>query len=782
MKLSRLGELICKYQARGTVLIITDSNVAPLYLNEAISSIKSCGLACDSYTIPSGEESKSFETYIKIIEYASLISLTRTDGIVALGGGMVGDIAGFVAATYMRGINFYQVPTTLLAAVDSSVGGKSAINTCFGKNLVGAFHKAKFVLQDTALLASEDDYVLMDGYAEIIKTACISRSDDLFEKLESGNFDIQEIIDDCVAVKTYYVEKDENDSGIRHMLNYGHTLAHALEKLSSYEIGHGHAVAKGIAFTASLSYDLGWCSIECRDRIHALLEKFGYDLSIDFPACDIANAMAGDKKRAGDAIKFIVSSDIGQSKIKLITLAQIGEILATYSEICPESAAISHRGAPLFAPTRSVSAPPSKSYLHREIIAAMLSGSDLCLDAKELSDDIIATYEAVKQISAHGRCTKPECTGPNSDFTEDFPMVSIDCKESGSTLRFLLPVVTALGLDAEFMLSGSLIGRPIEQLIIQLENHGSKIIKDDAGSISVTYASGYRGLSSGEFIFTNPESSQFISGLLFALPILDGDSTIDVYGKFESSDYVMITLDVLEKYGVKIEYTHDETHWSFKIRGNQRYKYKLIPPEGDWSNAAFLLALGALGKAPLRVQNLPIPSKQGDAKILDLLKAFGVTLNCYEDIVDSLSGTVDVFPCRKLTAIPNIDASEFPDLVPIISLVASISNDTTVIYNAERLRYKESDRLASTCHVLKALGANITETEDKLIIVGTKALHGAYEGDGYGDHRIIMMLAVSSLVTAGTVKIHEASAASKSFPNFFEVLNKLGLDGNTELA
>ena len=782
MKLSRLGELICKYQARGTVLIITDSNVAPLYLNEAISSIESCGLACDSYTIPSGEESKSFETYIKIIEYASLISLTRTDGIVALGGGMVGDIAGFVAATYMRGINFYQVPTTLLAAVDSSVGGKSAINTCFGKNLVGAFHKAKFVLQDTALLASEDDYVLMDGYAEIIKTACISRSDDLFEKLESGNFDIQEIIDDCVAVKTYYVEKDENDSGIRHMLNYGHTLAHALEKLSSYEIGHGHAVAKGIAFTASLSYDLGWCSIECRDRIHALLEKFGYDLSIDFPACDIANAMAGDKKRAGDAIKFIVSSDIGQSKIKLITLAQLGEILTTYSEICPESAAISHRGAPLFAPTRLVSAPPSKSYLHREIIAAMLSGSDLCLDAKELSDDITATYEAVKQISAHGCCTNPVCTESNGDFTEDSPMVSIDCKESGSTLRFLLPVVTALGLDAEFMLSGSLKGRPIEQLIIQLENHGSKIIKDDAGNISVTYVSGYRGLSSGEFTFTNPESSQYISGLLFALPILDGDSTIDVYGKFESSAYAMITLDVLEKHGIKIEYTHEKSHWSFKICGNQRYRFKLMPPEGDWSNAAFLLALGALGKAPLRIQNLPILSKQGDAKILDLLEGFGITVNRYADILDDNSGIVDVFPCKKLTAIPNIDASEFPDLVPVIALIASVANGTTVIHNAKRLRYKESDRLASTCHVLKALGANITETEDKLIIVGTKALHGAYEGDGYGDHRIIMMLAVSSLVTAGTVKIHEASAASKSFPNFFEVLHKLGLDCNIELV
>ena len=204
MKLSKLGDLIHEYQKQGTVLIITDTNVAPLYLNEAVFSIESSSLVCESYVIPAGEESKSFETYIKIIEYASLISLTRTDGIVALGGGVVGDIAGFVAATYMRGINFYQVPTTLLAAVDSSVGGKSAINTCFGKNLVGAFHKAKFVLQDTTLLASEDDYVLMDGYAEIIKTACISRNDELFKKLESGNFDIQEIIDDSVAAKAYY--------------------------------------------------------------------------------------------------------------------------------------------------------------------------------------------------------------------------------------------------------------------------------------------------------------------------------------------------------------------------------------------------------------------------------------------------------------------------------------------------------------------------------------------------------------------------------------------------
>lgn len=782
MKLSKLGDLIHEYQNQGTVLIITDTNVAPLYLNEAVFSIESSSLVCESCVIPAGEESKSFETYIKIIEYASLISLTRTDGIVALGGGMVGDIAGFVAATYMRGINFYQVPTTLLAAVDSSVGGKSAINTCFGKNLVGAFHKAKFVLQDTTLLASEDDYVLMDGYAEIIKTACISRNDELFKKLESGNFDIQEIIDDSVAVKAYYVENDENDSEIRHTLNYGHTLAHALEKLSNYEIGHGHAVAKGIAFTASLSYDMGWCSIDCRDRIHALLDKFGYDLSISFPPCDIANAMESDKKRSGNGIKFIVSSDIGQSQIKLISLAQLGEILVTYSEIFTERAAISHRGAPLFAPAKVVSAPPSKSYLHREIIATMLSGNEFNLDDEEPSEDIIATYEAVKQIAEHASSIKTGHTEHSDNSAAGGSKLSIDCKESGTTLRFLLPVVTALGLDANFMLSERLKERPIEQLVIQLKRHGAEIIKDSAGNISVANVPGCRGLSPGEFTFVNPESSQFISGLLFALPILDGDSTIHVYDKFESSSYAMITLDVLNKYGIKIEYSHEKKYWRFKIHGNQSYRFTSILSEGDWSNAAFLLALGALGKTPLRIKNLPLPSKQGDIKVLDLLEDFGITVNCYTDIVDNRSGMVDVFPCRKLTSIPNVDASESPDLVPIIALIASIANGTTVINNAERLRYKESDRLASICSVLKALGANITEMEDRLIIVGTEKLQGAYEGDGYGDHRIIMMIAVSSLVSVDMVKIHGASAAAKSFPNFFEVLHKLGLDDNIELV
>nr|WP_298877000.1 3-phosphoshikimate 1-carboxyvinyltransferase [uncultured Mogibacterium sp.] len=778
MKLSQLGELISEYQKQGTVLVITDTNVAPLYLNIAISSIETRGLACESYVIPAGEDSKSFDTYGKIIDYSSQIPLTRTDGIVALGGGMVGDVAGFVAATYMRGINFYQVPTTLLAAVDSSVGGKSAINTNAGKNLVGAFHKAKFALQDASLLGSESDYVRLDGYAEVIKTACIARSDELFRKLESVEYDIQEIIDDCVAVKSYYVENDENDSGIRHILNYGHTMAHALEKLSNYEVGHGHAVAKGMAFAASLSYDLGWCSIECRNRIHALLEKFGYDLSIGFSPSDIANAMASDKKRSGDSIKFIINRDIGHAEIKLISLTKLGEVLATYSEMFPGTSEIVHGGVPLFAPLQEVSAPPSKSYLHREIIAAMLSSHQLELDAQEASEDIIATYEAVKIISNHANYSALRVLESRIVSADD--KLILECKESGSTLRFLLPVVAALGLNAEFRLADRLRERPMQQLISQLERHGANITISDSGSISISASSSH--ITPGEYNFANPESSQYISGLLFALPLLNGDSVIRIYNNLESSAYVVMTLDVLGKYGIKVDYAHTNKEWVFNVPGNQKYIYSASTIDGDWSNAAFLLALGALGNSPIRVRNLPLPSMQGDMRILDLLEDFGVTINCYPDILDVNGGSIDVFPCRNLRAINSINASGFPDLVPIIALVASLANGTTVINNAERLRYKESDRLASTCSVLRNLGANIEETEDGLIIEGVDTLRGSYEGDGCGDHRIIMMIAVSSLVSEGIIRIHEASAVAKSYPNFFEVLKLLGLDDNLELV
>ena len=356
----------------------------------------------------------------------------------------------------------------------------------------------------------------------------------------------------------------------------------------------------------------------------------------------------------------------------------------------------------------------------------------------------------------------------------------IDCKESGTTLRFLLPVVASLGVDAEFKLHGRLSDRPISELNEQLELHGMKITRDTPDSLRISGRLPNQRLQSGEFTFDSPQSSQFISGLLFALPLLESDSVIRIRGRFESKAYVRMTLSVLRRYGIDIRCTSASDEWIYTIPGNQRYVGKVgtvnaLEIEGDWSNAAVLLAIGALSGEQLRVTNLPLRSEQGDRRILDLLKEFGIKLRCYPDAISTLNGTVDIYPSEGLKSIDAIDASDCPDLVPIIALLATQARGRTQIYGAKRARLKESDRLSGTCAVLTELGADISETSDGLVIVGTGILSGSYVGDGYGDHRIIMMLAAASLVSEQPVRIHGCRAVAKSYPDFFKVLGRLGL-------
>lgn len=476
-------------------------------------------------------------------------------------------------------------------------------------------------------------------------------------------------------------------------------------------------------------------------------------------------------------------------------------------EVCGNSsrADVPPADFPSFTHIKHVAAPASKSYLHREIIAASLAGHELQLDITDLSDDILATYEAMVKLPNQPP-RKNNVINRNAGTPERFDIPStaghngvvnrkgesersggsmcsrliIDCKESGTTLRFLLPVVASLGVDAEFKLHGRLSDRPISELNEQLELHGMKITRDTPDSLRISGRLPNQRLQSGEFTFDSPQSSQFISGLLFALPLLESDSVIRIRGRFESKAYVRMTLSVLRRYGIDIRCTSASDEWIYTIPGNQRYVGKVgtvnaLEIEGDWSNAAVLLAIGALSGEQLRVTNLPLRSEQGDRRILDLLKEFGIKLRCYPDAISTLNGTVDIYPSEGLKSIDAIDASDCPDLVPIIALLATQARGRTQIYGAKRARLKESDRLSGTCAVLTELGADISETSDGLVIVGTGILSGSYVGDGYGDHRIIMMLAAASLVSEQPVRIHGCRAVAKSYPDFFKVLGRLGL-------
>ncbi len=308
--LSSLGEEASKLGRIKTVCIVSESTVFPLYGKTASDSLESAGFHVISYVFPAGEESKNGLTFLDLLNFLAENKLTRSDLIVALGGGVVGDLAGFAAASYLRGIRFIQVPTTLLAAVDSSVGGKTAIDLPAGKNLAGAFCQPNLVLCDTDTLNSLPEDIFRDGCAEVIKYGVLY-DPALFAHLEERglDFDREAVITRCVELKRDVVMEDEFDTGARMKLNLGHTIGHGVEARSHFGISHGKAVAIGIAIVSRAA--------GCPDasRILNLLQKFGLPTTTEYTSEELYAYTLSDKKRSGGTVSLIVPRAIGDCAI-----------------------------------------------------------------------------------------------------------------------------------------------------------------------------------------------------------------------------------------------------------------------------------------------------------------------------------------------------------------------------------------------------------------------------------------------------------------------------------
>lgn len=309
--LTSLGSEIASIISIGTATIISDSNVWPLYGETASKSLENAGLRVLSYVFPAGESSKSGANYLAIMNFLAKNHVTRGDCLIALGGGVVGDLTGFVAATYLRGIPYIQVPTTLLAAVDSSVGGKTAINLEGGKNLVGAFYQPKLVLCDTDTLNTLPQDIFRDGCAEVIKYGILYDAP-LFSHLEEYGlaFDREAVITRCVELKRDVVAEDEFDTGARMKLNLGHTIGHAVEKCSNFAVSHGKAVAIGTVIVSKAAH----CA--AHERITRILHAFGLPTATEYDANSLFNATLSDKKRAGDTVNLIIPKCIGNCIIQ----------------------------------------------------------------------------------------------------------------------------------------------------------------------------------------------------------------------------------------------------------------------------------------------------------------------------------------------------------------------------------------------------------------------------------------------------------------------------------
>ncbi|MCQ2530210.1 MAG: 3-phosphoshikimate 1-carboxyvinyltransferase [Lachnospiraceae bacterium] len=437
----------------------------------------------------------------------------------------------------------------------------------------------------------------------------------------------------------------------------------------------------------------------------------------------------------------------------------------------------------------TIEVPESKSYAHRWLIAQALAGEHSKVICKNNSRDIVATIRCLEAISGRGPVIGRE-------------ICYMDCDESATTYRLILPIAAALGKCCEFTLRGNLADRPMEPLFKALKVHGVR--REDAESGKVRIAG---RLTGGTFIIPGNISSQFVSGLLMAAPLLSINSTIYVQGPLESSGYVDMTLSVLEQCGIEVTTEVNPTAGSskndfshiYKVKGNQQYHLpEKVVLERDWSQAAFWLAAGALRIGPMVCPGMNIDSLQKDHQIVDVLRSFGAEIDVFRknDIYGNPVPNEDVITVMggNLHGI-SVDVADIPDLVPVIALVACKAKGITIIRNAGRLKLKETDRLKTVRDALRALGADIREFKDGLIVTGLitdeakkesemaqkkgskpKRIDYVLKGgkvNSYGDHRITMMCSIASSIAFTPVQIDNAESVTKSYPGFFEDLVNL---------
>lgn len=403
----------------------------------------------------------------------------------------------------------------------------------------------------------------------------------------------------------------------------------------------------------------------------------------------------------------------------------------------------------------TVHAVASKSEAHRMLILSAFADRPSSVVCEEVNDDILATVSCLSAMGASIR--------RNGTVFEVSPVKSLidapvlPCGESGSTLRFLLPVACALGMNASFQMEGRLPLRPLSPLREELERVGVHV--SESGKNPLCVSGQIR-----DFDFSIPAgvSSQFISGLLFATAVSGHTGSVTLLGKQESTPYIDITVDALASFGIFVKRNGDR----LEIAESRRlHAPEVLRVGGDWSGAAFPLCLGAIGASPISVEGLDPRSRQGDRAVLEILSRFGAHVTEEKDCV-----TVAPAPLHGI----DIDATQIPDLVPVLAVVASAAKGTTVISGAARLRLKESDRLTAIRQTLNALGGEVIETSDGLIIHGKERLTGGL-ASSFGDHRIAMSAAAAASVCTLPVTLEGAEAVSKSYPAFWQDMTSLGL-------
>lgn len=817
-----------------TYALVTDTNISSLHLSSLQKAfhnrVEAQGLSgrtrLTHYKIAPGEDSKCRTTKAAIEDWLLDQGCTRDTVLLALGGGVVGDLVGFVAATYMRGIRFVQIPTTLLAMVDSSVGGKTAIDTPHGKNLIGAIWQPERIYMDLDLLQTLPRREMLNGMAEVIKTLVISDEAE-FSYLERNAGDLMEafgssprnqevftniapilerIILASTRTKARIVTMDENEGGLRNLLNFGHTIGHAIEAILTPEVLHGECVAIGMVKEAELARFLGVLSQTSFARLSQCIARYGLPLSLNdktveqrsagrpCPADRMLSIMTLDKKNDGSTKKIVLLSAIGttaEQKASSVADSDVRFILSDAVKVHP-STTVQQPWAVTCEP------PGSKSISNRVLLLAAL-GSGTCKISNLLhSDDTQVMITALEKLRAAqfawrdgGRVL--EVTGNSARLEASLADVYVG--NAGTASRFLTSAI-ALARPTSSATHTVLTGnsrmqqRPQAPLVDALRSNGVEIeYLGTSGSLPLRIrATG--GLTGGEIHLAASTSSQYVSSILLCAPYAKQPVTLRlVGGKVISQPYIDMTIAMMSGFGVKVRRVGDNAYQIPQQCYRNPPEYRV---ESDASSATYPLAMAAMSGTTCVIPSIGWNSLQGDARFaVDVLRPMGCLVKQTADL------TMVTGPRRgRLLPLPKIDMEPMTDAFLTVCALAAVANPVesqgkahccTRITGIANQRVKECNRIRAMKDELCKFGIECQETEDGINVFsqGIDALQTpASEIACYDDHRVAMSLAVLSCFAPGSTVISERLCVGKTWPGWWDTMRnifKIRLAGtNTE--
>lgn len=802
-----------------TYVLITDTNIGSIYTPGFQKAFEEAAAGASLsprllvYNAPPGEVSKSRQTKADIEDWMLSQSppCGRDTVVIALGGGVIGDLTGFVAATYMRGVRFVQVPTTLLAMVDSSIGGKTAIDTPLGKNLIGSIWQPSRIYIDLEFLETLPVREFINGMAEVIKTAAIS-SEEEFTALENNaevilnavrteakpgqsRFEgIQDIIKARILAsarhKAYVVSADEREGGLRNLLNWGHSIGHAIEAILTPQVLHGECVAIGMVKEAELARHVGVLKGVAVARIVKCIAAYGLPTSLKDARikkmtagkhCSVEQLlfnMALDKKNDGPKKKVVLLSAIGRTyepQASVVSNEEIGVVLAPSVEVQPG-----------VAPALNVTcAPPgSKSISNRALVLAAL-GSGTCRVKNLLhSDDTEVMLNALERLGAatfswedEGEVLVVKGKGGNLEASA----TPLYLGNAGTASRFLTSVATlanASSADSSILTGNNRMKqRPIGDLVDALTANGADIeYVEKKGSLPLKIAAS-GGFAGGTINLAAKVSSQYVSSLLMCAPYAKEPVTLRlVGGKPISQPYIDMTTAMMRSFGIDVQKSTTEEH-TYHIPQGRYVNPAEYVVESDASSATYPLAIAAITGTTCTVPNIGSKSLQGDSRFaIDVLRPMGCTVEQTDT-----STTVAGAPNGTLKPLPNVDMEPMTDAFLTASVLAAVaqgenSNHTTRIYGIANQRVKECNRIKAMKDELAKFGVVCREHDDGLEIDGVDRSTLRQPAGGifcYDDHRVAFSFSVLSLVASQSTLILERECVGKTWPGWWDTLRQL---------